>query len=522
MNKGVVMMKQWPKLPVIIFLGLFLTYGTGQESGFLAQKLMVENNLRERITNALSKAIDESRYVVDVSVDLELSDAVEEQVTFFTGKKKDSPSVQKNSFREIQPSPADPKTSDDVRSMVGLPIPGFEFELEQKPEIMDKPTISKLPEGATLYQDKKEPDPEILSKTSSYKRPSTAQIIKQEISIILQEGSSPELIENIRQLVMMASRFNRSRGDVLSIMTASFKERRDERSAEQVLLKAIADKIESLEVERSQRDVAQGEYGQEEIEKYKSQVQGLLMFADSVKGAAKERLQRQEIEKLTAPLLKQIQTLQQETNDLKEMLGQPDAEKEEILTEVEQREKQIAEVDARIEEISSLLERTQEDLGQAENGGMSTTALLVSVFGVFILIVLIALVITLLGRSKQQYPPPPWMYPPRRPKRRTRKNAEKKTSAGTPAAPPQSLPHSAAPSQTDMKNIEIDEDPGVLRSEINDIKKSIVSMSVGQPATATKIVKEWMEVEAPPPPEEEAPPPPEEEPTEKKSKKKKK
>jgi hypothetical protein len=73
-----------------------------------------------------------------------------------------------------------------------------------------------------------------------------------------------------------------------------------------------------------------------------------------------------------------------------------------------------------------------------------------------------------------------------------------------------------------MKNIEIDEDPSVLRSEINDIKKSIVSMSVGQPATATKIVKEWMEVEAPPPPEEETPPPPEEEPTEKKSKKKKK
>ena len=517
------MIKQWPKLPVIIFLGLFLTYGTGQESGFLAQKLMVENNLRERITNALSKVIDESRYVVDVSVDLELSDAVEEQVTFFTGKKKAIPSAQKNSFREIQPSPEDPKASDDARSMVGLPIPGFEFELEQKPEIMDKPTISTPSEGATLYQDKKEPEPEpeVLSKTSSYKRPSTAQIIKQEISIILQEGSSPELIENIRQLVMMASRFNRSRGDVLSIMTASFKERRDERSAEQVLLKAIADKIESLEVERSQRDVAQGEYGQEEIEKYKSQVQGLLMFADSVKGAAKERLQRQEIEKLTAPLLKQIQTLQQETNDLKEMLGQPDAEKEEILTEVEQREKQIAEVDARIEEISNLLERTQEDLGQEENGGMSTTALLVSVFGVFILIVLIALVITLLGRSKQQYPPPPWMYPPRRPKKRTRKKAEKKTSAGTPTAPPQGLPHSEEPSQTDMKNIEIDEDPGVLRSEINDIKKSIVSMSVGQPATATKIVKEWMEVEAPPP-EEEAPPPPEEEPTEKKPKKKKK
>ena len=61
-----------------------------------------------------------------------------------------------------------------------------------------------------------------------------------------------------------------------------------------------------------------------------------------------------------------------------------------------------------------------------------------------------------------------------------------------------------------------------MRSEINDIKKSIVSLSVGQPATATKIVKEWMEDETPPPPPEEKAPPPEEESKEKTSKKKKK
>ena len=46
---------------------------------------------------------------------------------------------------------------------------------------------------------------------------------------------------------MVASRFDRSRGDVLSIMTATFKERRDEKSAEQVLLKSIADKLEMLQ-----------------------------------------------------------------------------------------------------------------------------------------------------------------------------------------------------------------------------------------------------------------------------------
>ena len=33
----------------------------------------------------------------------------------------------------------------------------------------------------------------------------------------------------------------------------------------------------------------------------------------------------------------------------------------------------------------------------------------------------------------------------------------------------------------------------VVRSEINDIRKSVVSMSVGQPDRTTTIVKEWLE-----------------------------
>ena len=513
------MMKQWLRLSAIIFVGLLLTEGKGQESGYLAQKLMIENHLRERITGALSKVIDESRYVVDVSVELELSDAVEEQVTFFTEEDKPAPTRQRESLGERhQPKSGDSKTSIEVESMVGLPIPGFEFEVERKPEIAPKPEIISKPAEEITPPKKKGSDLKILSKTSSYKRPSTAQIIKQEISIILQEGSSPEMIENIRQLVMMASRFNRARGDVLSIMTASFKERRDEKSAEQILLKAIAEKIESLEIERSQKDDTQSEYGQEEVEKYKSQVQELIAFADSVKTAAREQAYRQEIEKVIAPYQEQIQRLQQEADDLKLMLDQPDVEKEEILTEVEQREKQIAEVDARIEEISGLLERTQEDLEQSENGGISTTVLLVSLFGAFLLIILIALVFSLLGRSRNQYPTPPWMYPPRRPKKKTKKKAEVETTIEN----SQSSLQSEGPSQAGTKNIDIDEDPSVLRSEINDIKKSIVSLSVGQPATATKIVKEWMEDETPPPPPEEKAPPPEEESKEKTSKKKKK
>ena len=41
------------------------------------------------------------------------------------------------------------------------------------------------------------------------------------------------------------------------------------------------------------------------------------------------------------------------------------------------------------------------------------------------------------------------------------------------------------------------DDPNVLKSEIDDIRKSVVSMSVGQPARTSTIVKEWLEQPAP-------------------------
>ena len=41
--------------------------------------------------------------------------------------------------------------------------------------------------------------------------------------------------------------------------------------------------------------------------------------------------------------------------------------------------------------------------------------------------------------------------------------------------------------------VNIEDDPNVLKSEIDDIRKSIVSMSVGQPERTSNIVKEWLE-----------------------------
>ena len=114
-----------------------------------------------------------------------------------------------------------------------------------------------------------------------------------------------------------------------------------------------------------------------------------------------------------------------------------------------------------------------------------------------------------MNKPKQQIPPPWMMYPPRRPKK---KASEDKVVSVT----------STEVQQTPQQPIEpVAEDVAVLQSEVNDMKQAVVSMSVGQPQAATKIVKDWILEEAPPEPEI-APATPESEDDGGKKKKKKK
>ncbi|MBO02919.1 MAG: hypothetical protein CMG35_09775, partial [Candidatus Marinimicrobia bacterium] len=234
---------------LLMIYSLLLSLALGQSNGYLAQKLMIENSLRNRISDAMEKVIDNRKYVIDVSVDLEVSSAIESETTF---------SPNEGSVQSLQ-SARDLITSSDAPASgsVGLPIPGFDFTAEA-PE-------TTAPTNPEPKMDSPVND-NVVSRTEKEMKPSMASVRNMEISIIIQEGAAPELIENIRQVVMVASRFNRPRGDVLSIMTASFKERRDEKSAEQVLLKNIAEKLETLE---SQRERLGEVDWKQELENYK-------------------------------------------------------------------------------------------------------------------------------------------------------------------------------------------------------------------------------------------------------------
>ncbi len=490
---------------------LCISMAFGQGSGYLAQKLMVENDLRQRITDALSKIIDDRKYVIDVDAEIEISGGTEEQITILDeGQKSPRRSLETVSSGIEQTMDEPVQSSGGVSS--GLPIPGFEFDSDASSAPAPSESVLSTPSSLPSSPSPSSAGNKVLSRTVTNKRPSTAHIKKLDISIILQEGAAPELIENIRQVVMVASRFNRARGDALSIMTATFKERRDEKTAEQVLLKNIAEKLESLEQQQSGEGFVNWK---EELEDYKSEEaqrreQDKLYFQQqlsSLENAARDRAYQSEKRDILRKDSLKLQALNEEINNLRSMIssggvsGDVAAQAEnamgEKLTEKELLDKQINEKLAMLDAVQSDLDRS---LGR---GGSSTMMIVfVSLLGALVIVLVVVLVIMIMGNKQKQQLPPPWMYPPRPRK----KKSENQVVTPTPAPEP----------------IQV-EDPGVLQSEISDMRQAVVSMSVSQPGTATRIVKEWMEDDTPPPePEPVAPPAPAEEDDGGKKKKKKK
>ena len=472
-----------------VLFGLIISVAFGQSSGYLAQKLMLENSLRKRIGDALEKVIDNRKYVVDVSVDLEISSAVENQTTF-------SPSGAIKSLNSAENLLLDSNTPKS--GSVGLPIPGFDFTAENTPEVeneakMDSPV-----------------DDNVVSRTKTEKLPSMASVKNLEISIIIQEGAAPELIENIRQVVMVASRFNRARGDVLSIMTASFKERRDEKSAEQVLLKNIAEKLESLE---SQRERLGEVDWKQELDNYKDseaerRQEDRLYFQSKLaemESTARDQSYDQERQAILRQDSVRLQALNEEIQNLKSFLGTADISDSAATAAQSTVQSKLGEketLDAQIAEKLAMLDQVQSELDRQPRSGNTGMIIFVSVLAALVVVLIVVLVFVLMNKPKQ--PMPPWMMYPPRPKKKDSGNGVTSQTTQTVQPPPVQT----APSQ---------EDVAVLQSEVNDMKQAVVSMSVGQPQAATKIVKDWIVEEAPPEPE----PTPEPEEDDGKKKKKK-
>ena len=589
MNKGT-------KYIIPIILGMTIMMNVfSQVGGYLSQKLMVENDIRSRVKDALSKVIDSHKYVINVDVNLEVMDEVNEQITVFAPRDSEKDEIAQPSPEEktaqalvrIQEKMVKSDTYEEESYSVGLPIPGFEVDVvrpksESRPLTESSPLSPKTMEPMDTPSVKKtEEDKEVVDKVLSRKRPSRAVIKRMDLSLILQEGAAPELIENIRQLTMAASKFDRDRGDKLTIMTASFKERRDQRSAEQIMLKNIAEKIDQLE----QRRYNESTNWREDIENYKNEVtlrreEDLKLFETQLEELDKKRLQEAaEFEKKELARKDSIRNskLEVEIQALRDMLAVNELEEKEkgeeldsarfamldnelqslrkmllqamlqdsieaqrlaqakIEKELAERESEKAEKDSLIAEKIAALDAVQADLDALEEeatSGLDTTTIMLIAFGLIIIALIIIMILQRKGTANQPYPPPmppypPYPMPPRRKRRKKRLRKESKSTENynsessakqnadsslessqkeeTATEETSNELTSGSPSQDisredDESDSHPGDDPNVLKSEIDDIRKSIVSMSVGQPKRTSTIVKEWLEQPAPEPP----------------------
>ena len=584
MNKG--------KKHITSIIGVisFITLLIAQGSGYLSQKLMVENDIRDRVKEALSKVIDSHKYVINVDVDLEILDEVNEQITVFAPRESEKGQVVQSSPAErtaealvkIQEKMIQDTETEQESYSIGLPIPGFEVDVVRPKTSGSRPLTESSPVSPKTMEpmdqpsnDVAEEDRDVVDKVLSRKRPSRAIVKRMNVSLILQEGAAPELIENIRQLTMAASKFDRDRGDKLTIMTASFKERRDQRSAEQIMLKNIAEKIDQLEQKRA----SESTNWREDIENYKEEItarreEDLALLETQLEELDKKRLQEAaDYEKKELARKDSIRNskLETEINALKDMLAVNESQEKaqakqldstrfamldnelqslrkmllqamlqdsieaqkqaqaKIEAELASREEEKAERDSLIAEKIAALDAVQADLDALEaeaSSGMDTKTIMLFAFGVVIAALLAMMFLQRKSGPQQAYPPMPYPpYPPPRPRKRRRKKkpaaqeekVEKKEEEPSPEEPTEApevqqeevaaepVSENNTPSEEDDgDHRSLEDDPNVLKSEIDDIRKSVVSMSVGQPGRTSTIVKEWLEQPAPEAPAAEA------------------
>ena len=508
------------KLAFLLLAGLLI----GQGSGYLAQKLMVENNIRERVRDALSKIVDNNKYVINVDIDLEISDKVEEQITVLAerkgqkvvGAKHAEATDAEKSLSSLQQSIDIEENVEKSSYSVGLPIPGFEMDFTKSNKTSKK---AEKPAPPVISVDTKDPIEVTSSEVESNKprvdkvlsrtRPSRAEIKKMYISLILQEGAAPELIENIRQLTMAASKFDRNRGDKLTIMTASFREKRDQRSAEQIMLKNISEKIELLEQKREIEENSQEATWKDELTRYKDeestrreedrkffegQISQLVQQAKNRAYAQekKEMLLRDslKLKKLNDEILvlksmlisserrdslKSINkqdrldslryaNLSGELDDLakslqvavsKESKEEEVVAKRKIQDEMAERERQKEEREKEISDKIRELDNVQDELDrihQSMEKESGNTVIILIGLGALVFLLLAALLFVMLKNNNRQAFVPPWMMPPppRRPRPRKKeakkeKNLEPAQKTEEPAPQPELVAAPAAP-----------------------------------------------------------------------------
>lgn len=459
---------KWMLIGIILIFTVIWTPSQDNQLSYLSQKLMLENNLRERITEALDKLLDDIKFVVDVVVEIEFEAPEDtETVTEEVEKPTKKPPI------EIEPDLTGKERVAASRTDLGLPLPGFETP-EEIVRAEQESATATLREGPPeeVAQEPAQTAAKKPAKTTRSAGPAIPVIKRQQVNIIMEDGVTPEIIENVRQVVAVASHYDRSRGDVISVMTASFKKRQDEDAAEAIILKNIAEKIDNLE--RRQQEA-------EQLAKIEQQ----------------KRIERQAVIRDSL----RIQELRKQITDLRDQMESPQISDD-------QRQQTRALADARETELYNLKKQLRESnrrLQELEMGALETTPpgfakmdnqVLYIILGLFAVALIVLLIILLVNRrNHQKRQELEWGYGTKvpmgpRPSQTTPAQPTPPVQPSTSTPPPEQAPPSAPAAETPKQ--EASYDIGAAKEEMKGIKQSVISMSVGQPETASRVINEWL------------------------------
>ena len=378
------------------------------------------------------------------------------------------------------------------------------------------------------------------------------RVNKMEMTVILEDPVSPQIVENIRTVAMVASHFNRERGDKLQVMTADFQGAKNNKpDTEQLLLKSIAEKMTAIEarqksenenqrikdleaqqermrLEQANKEAQQVEMDrlrQQELVKQKAHEVELAKIRQAEEDRIRQREDelndlRQQEEARLADERRQLFEAQQDQakdrlrqdslrlallteqlSDLKKQLSSVDLEEEQRMKlELEQkrREAERSAIRDREKELKKQLDEIENQRLQAsmlpEEDDNTLPLFIVGAAVLLLLAILVGAMMGGRGRRAELLPAP--------------SSAEQRDDV--PEEVVETKPVVEEPQETAIP--EVDQE---LIGEVDSIKKSVVSLAVSKPGSASSIVKEWLKDTGA---EEEA----EEEPAEEKNGKKKK
>ncbi|MFC1480894.1 hypothetical protein ACFL6E_01435 [Candidatus Neomarinimicrobiota bacterium] len=509
----------------MLLLAGLLSIMTAQDANRLSQKLLLETTIAQRVTNAISRILDPSQFVVDVQVEMSSADGMTAQRAFQTPSgrmTRQQPQTKGKGKDTVTGNKATPgATVDNSRSSVSnpYPIPGFPTmgRTVARPAAGDESTAA----GDELEDFDLDESFEDVGPAPNYdsQSASTMPVIRaMALNIILEDGVTPQIIENVRQVTLVASRFDRDRGDVLSITTAAFKNGvkpsyaqtglKTENDAETELLRetikevegrnqALMNELRNKELEYLNRSEEERKKALSDLATVQNERSKDLIFLQQQREDQNARLQDALLGEIAA-LREEITGggLSEQEQDIKSIQATS------LEDSVQNLRASFAAEKARLEaQIQSAVQRSRP--GDSGMGGISGTTLAL-IFGFLLLVGLVVTVLMMNNRNRQQLMGMPMGYPGQIPPQYRRRPKKRRSNGNDKAKRAQAKPEAAVAGEAAQAvaaqpaasaQTGVADDPDVLRSELQSIRQSVVSMSVGRQETASRILGDWIEQE---------------------------